>query len=194
MGPPNGVSINYIATSMGRAYGAVYRMMRDIMRKVSELPEGKLSGTGETDEGYIRAGSKGVALNNNGKNRTIPGRRRLPRGPGRGTFGKNTPMVTICHRRATPDEPDVTILEVPQGDGRTLAEIVAEKFEPGSTVITDEHKAYRSLEAIGYVHPAVNHGGGEYASGEHNEIHTNNCECRIGLLKWWLKKHHGVSK
>ena len=86
-GPPNGVSIIYcIATLMGSAYGAVYRMMRDIMRKVSELPEGKLSGTGETDEGYARAGSKGVALNNNGENRTIPGRRRLPRGPGRGTF------------------------------------------------------------------------------------------------------------
>ena len=131
-GPPNGISIiYYIATSMGRAYGAVYRMMRDIMRKVSELPEGKLSGTGETDEGHIRAGSKGVALNNNGENRTIPSRRRLPRGPGRGTFEKNTPMVTIYHRRATPDEPDVTILEFPHGDGRTLAEMVAEKFEPG---------------------------------------------------------------
>ena len=119
-GPPNGISINYIATSMGRAYGAVYRMMRDIMRKVSELPEDRLSGTGETDEGYARAGSKGVALNNNGENRTIPSRRRLPRGPGRGTFEKNTPMVTIYHRRATPDEPDVTIFEVPYGDGKTL--------------------------------------------------------------------------
>ena len=55
-------------------------------------------------------------------------------------------MVTIYHRRATPDEPDVTILEVPHGDGRTLAELVAEKFEPGSTVITDEHQAYKSPE------------------------------------------------
>ena len=143
-GPPNGISIiYYIATSLGRAYGAVYRMMRDIIRKVSELPEGKLSGTGEADEGYIRAGSKGVALNTNGENRTIPSRRRLPRGPGRGTFEKNTPMVTIYHRRATPDEPDVTILEVPRGGG-TLAEKVAEKFEPNSTVITDEHQAYKT--------------------------------------------------
>ena len=25
-------------------------------------------------------------------------------------------------------------------------------------------------------------------------MHTNNCECRIGLLEWWLKKHRGVSK
>lgn len=33
-GPPNGVSIiYYIATSMGRAYGAAYRMMSGIMLK-----------------------------------------------------------------------------------------------------------------------------------------------------------------
>ncbi len=143
---------------------------------------------------YIRAGSKGVALGSNSKNRTILSRRRLPRGPGRDTIEKNTQVVAIYHRRATQDEPDVTILKVPRGDGRTPAEMAAEKFEPGSTVITDEHQAYKSLEEIGYVHPAVNHGEGEYASGEHNKIHTNNCECRIGLLKWWLKKHRGVSK
>jgi len=193
-GPPNGISINYIATSIGRAYGTVYRMMRDIMRKVGGLPEGKLSGTGETDEGYTRAGSKGVSLGSNGENRTIPSRRRLPRGPGRGTFKKNVPMVTIYHQRATGDEPDVTIFEVPRGNGRTLAEMVAGKFEPGSTVITDEHPAYKSLGEMGYGHLAINHSEGEYASGEHNDIHTNNCECRIGLLKWWLKKHRGVSK
>ena len=46
----------------------------------------------------------------------------------------------------------------------------------------------------GYDHHTVNHGEGEYASGKGNEIHTNNCECRISLSKWWLKKHHGVSK
>ena len=175
-GPPNGISIiYYIATSLDRACGAVYRMMRDIMRKMSELPVGRLSGTGETDEGYARAGSKGVALGSNGESRTSPSRRRLPRGPGRDTFKKNTPMAAIYHRRATQDEPDVAILEVPRGDGRTLAEMVAEKFEQGSTVITDEHQAYKSLEAIGYVHPTVNHSEGKYASGEHNEIHTNNC-------------------
>ena len=177
---------------MGRAYGAVYRMMRDIVRKVSELPEGRLPGTGETDMGHNRAGSKGVALNNNGENRTIPSRRGLPHGPGRLTFEKNTAMVTIYHRRTTHDEPDVTILDVLRGDGRTLAEMVAEKFEPGSTVITDEHQAYKSLGVIGYDRPAVNHGEGKCASGEHNEVHTNHCECQIGLLKWWLKKYLGV--
>ncbi len=128
-GPPNWISIiYYIATSLGRAYRTVYRMMRGIMRRVSELPEGRQSGTGKTDEGYIRAGSKGVAPGSNGESRTNPGCRRLPRGPGRSTFEKNTLMATTCHRRATQDEPSVTILEVPRGDGRTLAGMVAEKF------------------------------------------------------------------
>ena len=58
-GPPNGVSINYISTSLGRAYGAVYRMMRDIMWKVGELPGGRLSGTGETDMGISGPAPRG---------------------------------------------------------------------------------------------------------------------------------------
>ncbi len=43
-------------------------------------------------------------------------------------------------------------------------------------------------------HETVNHSEGEYASGENNEVHTNNSECLVGLLKWWKKKHRGVSK
>ena len=102
-------------------------------------------------------------------------------------------MVTIYFQRATENEPDVTIMDVPR-DGKTLADMVQERIESGSTVMTDEHTAYRSLNERGYDHHTINHGEGEYASGERNEIHTNNCECRIGLLKWWLKKHRGVSK
>ena len=51
-GPPNVVSLNYIATLMDRAYEAVYRMMHDIMRKVSELPEGRLSGPARSTRVY----------------------------------------------------------------------------------------------------------------------------------------------
>ena len=60
--------------------------------------------------------------------------------------------------------------------------------------MADEHITYTSLEKSGYIHHAVNHGEGEYASGENNKIHTNNCECRIGLLKLWPRRHRRVSK
>ena len=130
------------------------------MDKIRSLPEWILSGTCETDEGYIRAGSKGVPLAGNGEQRTVPGRRGLPRGPGRSTFEKNTPMMTVYHQHATENEPGLTILEVPAGDGKTLAGRAAEKFEREPMVITDEHTAYKSLGEAGYDHPTVNHGEG----------------------------------
>ena len=103
-------------------------------------------------------------------------------------------MITIYHQRATDDEPDITIFDVPQDRSKTLVEGVSERFERGSTIMTDEHIAYKNLEKAGYIHHTVNHSEGEYASGENNTIHTNNCECRIGLLKLWLRKHRGVNK
>ena len=163
------------------------------MEKIRNLPEGQLEGTCETDECYIKAGSKGVALKDNGEKRTVPSRRGRPHRPGRSTFEKDKPMATIYHQRATTDEPDVTILDVPRGDA-TLAGMVRERIKPGSTVMSDEHNAYKSLGGTGYDHHTVNHGEGEYAAGDRNEIHSNNCECRVGLLKGWLKKHRGLSK
>ncbi len=97
-------------------------------------------------------------------------------------------MVTICHLRATPDEPDVTIFEAPRDD-KTLTGIAAGKFELGSTVITDEYRVYYGLEMAGYDHRTINHAEGEYASGGRNEIHASNCQCRVALFNWWLKKH-----
>ena len=192
-GPLNGVSIRFISQASGQAYKTAYRMMCIIMEKIRNLPEGRLGGTCETDEAYVKAGSRGVALKDNGEDRTVPGRPGLPRGPGRGTFEKNRPMATVYRQRPTEDERDVTIMDVPR-DGKTLADMVGERIEPGSAAVTDEHTAYKGLKERGYGHHAVNHGEGEYASGERNEIHTNNCECRVGLPKWWLKKHRGLSK
>ncbi|MCE2507935.1 MAG: transposase [Nitrosopumilaceae archaeon] len=69
-------------------------------------------------------------------------------------------MVTICFQRATEDEPDVTIMDVPR-DGKTLADMVQERIESGSTVMTDEHTAYKSLKGRGYDRHTIRHGEGE---------------------------------
>ena len=52
---------------------------------------------------------------------------------------------------------------------------------PGSVVVTDEYRAYAKLSEKEYDHLSVNHSGGEYASGSDNEMHTDNCECCVGL-------------
>ncbi len=192
-GPLNGISINYIAEAIGHTYCTTYYTIRDIMDHILNLQEKMLSGICETDELYVRAASKGVPLSHNDEARTMPSRRGLPRGPGRGTFEKNTPMVTIYHQRATETQEEWTIFEVPR-DGKSLVATVQSHIEFGSRVMTDEYKAYKNLEKLGYDHLSINHSEGEYASGVDNEVHTNNCECRAGLLKWWLRKHRGVSK
>ena len=160
-GLPEGASINHIAESIGCAYRSTYYMIRQMMDKIRNLPEGIiLSGISETDEGYSRAGSKGVPLAGNGEQWTIPSRRGLPHGPGRGTSKKNTPMMTVHHQRATENRPGLSIFEVPAGDGKTLAGRTAEKFERGSMVVTDEHTTHKSISEAGYDHPTVNHSEG----------------------------------
>ena len=92
-GPLNGVSIRFVSQATGQAYKTAYYMMRGIMGRIHDLPEKPLRGTCETDEAYVKAGSKGVPLDTNGEDRTVPSRRGLPHGPGRSTFEKNMPMV-----------------------------------------------------------------------------------------------------
>ena len=135
-GPPNGISINCIAESIGRPYKSTYCMIRDMMDQIRNQQDKILYGTCETDELYVRATSKGVPLVTNGENRTLPSRRGLPRGPGRGTFEKNTPMVTIYHQRTTKEKHDWTISYVPR-DVQSLAAMVQERIMPGSVVMTD---------------------------------------------------------
>ncbi len=179
-GPPNGVSINHIAESIGCAYRSTYYMIRRMMDKIRGLPEGILLGT---DEGYIRAGSKGCRSRTTASSAPSLAGAACRAAPAGAPSRRTRRMITVYHQRATEDEPGLTIFEVPVNDGKTLAWRVTEKFERGARVITDEHTAYNSLGEAGYDHPTVNHSEGEYASGDLNEIHTNNCECRVGLLK-----------
>ena len=117
------------------------------------------------------------------RRRTMPGWRAIPRGPVRGTYEKDTPVVTVAYRRADETGRDQVMFNVHEG-GKKLADIVEETVESDSKVYTDEYKAYKSLGKRGYEHETVNHSEGEYASGDNNEIHTNNCQCLVGLLKW----------
>jgi len=102
-------------------------------------------------------------------------------------------MVMIYHERKDADKPDRTLFEVPRDD-KSIADRVQEKFGKGSTIYTDEFRAYSQLEERGFDCHTVNHSKGDYAHGDGNYIHTNNAECRVGLLKFWLKKHRGVNK
>lgn len=76
-------------------------MISGMTDKVCSLYESTAS-TCETNELYARANSKGVPLEANGGDHTLPSRRGLPNGLGRSTFEKNTqwsPYTTNAQQR-----------------------------------------------------------------------------------------------
>ena len=75
-----------------------------------------------------------------------------------------------------------------------MADIVAATFEPGSCICPGDYKAYNSLEKMGYEHHTVNHRRGNMPPYITTRFTPTTASAWRGLLKWWLKKHRGVSK
>ena len=133
------------------------------------------SGPVEADETYI-----------GGKRKNMPKSKRKAF-TGRGSVGK-TAVVGAKDRETN----RVTARSVPATDAPHVAGFVAEKTALGSTVYTDEAKAYKVLDPW-FLHEAVNHSGGEYVRGE---AHTNGVESFWSMLKrgYYGTFHHFSEK
>jgi transposase-like protein len=180
-----GCSIREISSEVVVSYPRCYNFIKTVMEKLSSLSYTKLDGIAECDEFYIKAGLKGRSYHNEiVKAGRKPRKRGLKPWRGRGTFDKDLPMITCFHQRD-----GLTYFDVPVK--KSLLDIVCKNVEYGSTVFTDEYRAYDSLEEHGFAHKSVNHSEKEYANGI---IHVNNCECRSNLYQLWMRKFMGVNK
>lgn len=155
------------------------------MEKISSSSN-KLYGNIEGDEFYIKAGLKGRSYHD--EIAKTAGRKPRKRGlkpwRGRGTFYKDHPMITCIHQRN-----GMTYFDIPIQ--QSLLDIICSRVQYGSTIFTDEYRAYDQLEEHGFVHKSVIHAQKEYANGT---IHVNNCECRSNLYQLWIRKFMGVNK
>lgn len=184
-----GCSIREISLEVVVPYPRCYRFIRTIMEKISSSLSSssstKLGGNVEGDEFYIKAGLKGRSYHYEiVKSGRKPRRRGLKPWRGRGTFYKDHPMITCIHQRNGPTYFDVPVYQ-------SLLDIICKNIEYGSTVFTDEYRAYDQLEEHGFIHKSVIHSEKEYANGT---IHVNNCECRSNLYQLWMRKFMGVNK
>lgn len=180
-----GCSTREISLELVVPYPRCYRFIRTVMEKLSLLSTTKLDGITECDEFYIKAGLKGRSYHDEiVKTGRKPRKRGLKPWRGRGTFDKDQPMITCVHQRN-----GMTYFDVPVK--KSLLEMVCNNVEYGSTIFTDEYRAYDSLEEHGFIHKSVNHSEKEYANGI---VHVNNCECRSNLYQIWIRKFMGVNK
>lgn len=91
---------------------------------------------------------------------------------GRGSVGKKAVIgVTDGNGR-------VQAQPIENVDGPTVKGFIAEHVAPGSTVVTDDFRAYRGM--AGYTHKTVKHSVGEYVR---DQAHTNGIESFWALLK-----------
>ena len=148
-----GVAAKELERQLDVSYPTAWRIAHKIRQHMAETDgEWPLGGPGggdvEADETYVGGKRPG------GK-------------PGRGAADK-TVVFGMLERGV-----DVMAQVVPSVSKRTLYPIITGNIEPSNTVHTDEFGTYRGLDREGYKHKAVNHGLGEYVSGD---SHVNGLE------------------
>ena len=77
----------------------------------------------------------------------------------------------------------------------TIAPLIRQTIDKGTTIYTDEYKIYDRLTDWGYTHRTVCHAAGEFARDEDGdgfcEVHVNTMEGFWSLLRSWLRRTGG---
>ena len=159
----HGVPAKELQRQLDVTYKTAWRMAHEIRKFMAEVDgETPLGGTVEADETYVGGKRSGGKRGRGAPNRTV-------------VFG-------MLERGG-----DIMANVVPNVRKRTLQPIIAENVEPGSIIHTDELGSYQGIDRAGYTHETVNHGLGEYVSGD---SHVNGLEGFWARLKLALRGTH----
>jgi transposase-like protein len=158
----HGVSGKELQRILGVTYKTAWRMGQQI-RKLMAKADGfeMLQGHVESDEAYVGG--------------------RLP--ASKGTWTENKTVILGLKQRGGRMHAET----IKNAKTDSLRNPILRIVERGSTVSTDEHRAYSLLTGDGYVHGRVNHLQGEYVRGEH---HTNSVENFWRLFKDSIRSTH----
>lgn len=157
-----------IKVTQKTAWFMLHRLRHAAATKSFNAP---LKGTIEADETYVGGKEK----NKHAADRT---------GDTKGGKGKAV-VLGMLERNG-----ELRAVRMPDLKGRSVQGVITEHVEPGSVVMTDEHRSFRGLGGR-YDHRRVNHSAGEYVRGD---AHTNGIEGAWSLLKRQIYGiHHWVS-
>ena len=154
-----GVSSMKLHRDLGISQKAAWHLAHRIRKGLIQRAEERFSGPVEADETYM-----------GGKRRNMPKLKRSGM-DGRGPVGK-TAVVAVKDRPSNRVQAKV----VPDTKAETLQGFVLDRVQPGTTVFTDEARAYDALPN----REAVAHSLLEYVRGP---VHTNGVESFWSMLK-----------
>lgn len=157
----NGVSAKELERALGVTYPTALRIGHKI-RKLMGMDKAKLKGTVEVDEsligGAVRGGKRGWGAEN------------------------KTCMFGMVERGGK-----IKVLIVPNRERETVFAEINQNIEKGTTVYTDEFKAYRTLAGEGYIHDSVVHSKYQWTKGD---CSTNSIEGYWSNLKKSIRGTH----
>jgi transposase len=164
----HGVAAKEIQRQTGVTYKCAWRMCHELRKLMAAADEhGPMSGHVEIDETWV-----------GGRKRRIPGQK----GRKRTKSGKQTIVFGMVER-------DGILRAGPISDVRqtTIEPIVLTNVVRGSTISTDEARAYTDLSRSPYTHGTVMHSAEEYVKGIH---HVNTLEGHWSQLKRSIRGTH----
>ena len=166
-----GISSMQLAKELNRPQNTAWFMLQRIKEACGNKFD-KLAGVIEADEYYV-GGSE--------SNKHESQKRKI----GRGVVGKQ-PVLGMRQRSG-----NVVAKKIPQANALNVVSNIYRHVEIGSTIYSDEHRAYNSLDGLYYDHDSVKHSEGEYAR---EQVHTNSIESVWALLERTITGvHHHIS-
>lgn len=162
----NGVSSHELARSLGITQKSAWFMLHRIRLAMQTGSFDKLDGEIEVDEAYI--GGRAANMHKDVRKEKITGR-----------GGHNKTIVMGMRQR----DGETRAKIIPDTRGATFKGEIQREVEPGSSVYTDTHGAYRGLDGLGYDHATVDHME-SYVNGR---AHTN------GLENFWALLRRGLT-
>jgi transposase-like protein len=159
----NGISSCEVARALHVTQKTAWFMLHRIRLAMRDESFEKLSGEVEADETWIGPKARSI-------NRRDPDPRKKGRGPG---YSK-TPIMGMRERGGR-----VRAFVIKDTRRETMLPKILENVAKGSTIYTDEAKAYHALKFEEYVHQVINHAE-KYVDGK---VHTNSIENFWSVLK-----------
>jgi transposase-like protein len=168
-----GISSLQLASWLGVTQKTAWFLNHRIRAMLTNNAPELLEGVVEVDETYVG----GSESNKHASKRKVKG----------GATGK-TMVLGAVQRKGK-----VKVKVISKTSAEVVTATIREFIAPNSTMVTDEHHAYKRLH-LEYNHRSVNHRDKEYVRKEDILVHTNNIEGYWNILKKQIDGiHHSVS-